>query len=89
MNRRVFDRKLQRLFVLLEPVLTPMQLDDVEGFFGQSEWDLAIDLAVRLVAERGMPISAELHDLLVELLAASDWANTHDDDLAVLTRLRT
>jgi len=45
--------------------------------------------AHRLVVERGAPISAELHDLLIELLAASDWANTHDDDLAVLARLRT
>ena len=89
MNRGVFDRKLQRLFVLLEPVLAPMQLDEITGFWGQSEWDLAVDLAVRLIAERGAPISAELHDLLVELLAASDWANAHDDDLAVLARLRT
>ncbi len=89
MNRHVFDRKLQRLFVLLEPVLAPTQLDEITGFWGQAEWDLAVDLAVRLVAERGAPISAELHDLLVELLAASDWANAHDDDLAVLARLRT
>ena len=89
MNRGVLDRKLQRLFVLLEPVLAPMQLDEITGFWGQSEWDLAVDLAVRLVAERGAPISAELHDLLVELLAASDWASAHDDDLAVLARLRT
>lgn len=89
MKRRDMYPKLEKLFVLLEPVLTPMQLDDVTGFFGQSEWDLAIDLAVRLVAERGAPISAALHDLLVELLAASDWANAHDDDLAVLARLRT
>ncbi|HEX2692243.1 MAG TPA: hypothetical protein VHN14_36790 [Kofleriaceae bacterium] len=89
MNRYTFDRKLQRLFVLLEPVLTPMQLDEITGFWGQAEADLAVDLAVRLVAERGAPISAELHDLLVELLAASDWANAHDDDLAVLARLRT
>jgi hypothetical protein len=89
MKRRDLYPKLIRLFALLEPVLTPLQLDDVEGFFGQSEWDLAIDLAVRLVAERGAPISAALHDLLVEVLAASDWANTHDDDLAVLARLRT
>ncbi len=44
---------------------------------------------MRLVAERGAPITAVLHDLLVELLAASDYANTHDDDLAVLARLRT
>jgi hypothetical protein len=66
--------------------LTPAQRDD---YFGQSEWDLAIDLAVRLVAEHGAPISATLHDLLVELLAASDWASAHDDDLAVLARLRT
>jgi hypothetical protein len=88
-NRRVFDRKLQRLFVLLEPVLAPMQLDEITGFWGQSEWDLAVDLAVRLVAERGAPISAELHDLLVELLAASDWASAHDHDLAVLASLRT
>lgn len=89
MNRRVFDRKLQRLFVLLEPVLAPMQLDEITGFWGQSEADLAVDLAVRLVAERGAPISAELHDLLVELLAASDCANAHDNDLAVLAGLRT
>lgn len=89
MNRYTFDRKLQQLFVLLEPVLTPMQLDEVTGFWGQAEADLAIDLAVRLVAERGAPISAKLHDLLVEVLAASDWANAHDDDLAVLARLRT
>ena len=89
MNRYTFDRKLQRLFVLLEPVLTSIQLNEITGFWGQSEWDLAVDLAVRLVAERGAPISAELHDLLVELLAASDWAKTHDDDLAVLARLRT
>jgi hypothetical protein len=88
-NRGVFDRKLQRLFVLLEPVLAPMQMDEITGFWGQSEADLAIDLAVRLVAERATPISAELHDLLVELLAASDWASAHDDDLAVLARLRT
>lgn len=89
MNRYTFDRKLQRLFVLLEPVLTPMQLDEITGFWGQAEADLAIDLAVRLVAERGAPISGELHDLLVELLAASNWANAHDDDLAVLARLRS
>jgi hypothetical protein len=49
----------------------------------------AMPRGVRLVAERGAPISAELHDLLVELLAASDWASAHDDDLAVLARLRT
>jgi hypothetical protein len=89
MNRYTFDRKLQRLFVLLEPVLTRMQLDDLIDFWGQSESDLAIDLAVRLVAERGAAISAELHGLLVELLAASDWAETHDDDLLALARLRT
>jgi hypothetical protein len=89
MKRSEFDRKLQKAFVLLKPVLTPRDLDDVIDYWGQSEWDLAIDLAVRLVAERGMPISAELHDLLVEVLAASDWAHTHDDDLAVLARLRT
>jgi hypothetical protein len=89
MNRYTFDRKLQRLFVLLQPVLMPMQLDEITGFWGQAEADLAIDLAVRLVAERNMPISAELHDLLVELLAASDWANAHDADLAALARLRT
>lgn len=89
MNRHTFDRKLQRLFVLLEPVLTPMQLDEITGFWGQAEPDLAVDLAVRLVAERGTPISAELHDLLVEVLAASDWANAHDEDRAVLARLRT
>jgi hypothetical protein len=88
MNRYTFDRKLQRLFVLLQPVLMPMQLDEITGFWGQAEADLAIDLAVRLVAERSMPINAELHDLLVELLAASDWANAHDEDLAVLARLR-
>jgi hypothetical protein len=88
MNRYTFDRKLQQLFVLLEPVLTPMQLDEITGFWGQAEADLAVDLAVRLVAERGAPISTELHDLLVELLAASDWANAHGDDLAVLARLR-
>lgn len=89
MKRRDLYPKLTRLFALLEPVLTPMQLDEITGFWGQAEADLAIDLAVRLVAERGAPISAALHDLLVELLAASDWANTHDDDLAVLARLRT
>ncbi len=89
MNRYTFDQKLQRLFVLLEPVLSPLQVDEISGFWGQAEPDLAVDLAVRLVAERGAPISAELHDLLVELLAASDWANAHDDDLTVLARLRT
>jgi hypothetical protein len=89
MSRRDLYPKLKKLFVLLEPVLTPEQLDDITDYWGQSEWDLAIDLAVRLVAERGAPITAVLHDLLVELLAASDYANTHDDDLAVLARLRT
>lgn len=66
-----------------------MQLDDVTSFFGPSGWDLAIDLAVRRVAEPGVPIRGELHDLLVERLATSDRANPRDDDLAVLARLRT
>jgi hypothetical protein len=55
---------------------------------GQAEWDLAVDLAVRLVAERGAPISAELHDLLVELLATTEWADCHDDDISALALLR-
>jgi hypothetical protein len=37
---------------------------------------------------RGAPISAALHDLLVELLAAREWADRHDEDLAVVARLR-
>jgi hypothetical protein len=89
MSRRDLYPKLKNLFALLEPVLTPEQLDDITDYWGQAEWDLATDLALRLVAERGAPISAELHDLLVELLAASDYAKTHDDDLAVLARLRS
>jgi hypothetical protein len=88
MKRLEMNTKLKQLFVLLEPVLTPEQIDSISEFWGQAEWDLAVDLAVRLVAERGVPISAALHDLLVELLAATEWADRHDEDLAVLARLR-
>jgi hypothetical protein len=87
MKRRDMDRQLQRLFALLEPVLTPAQLDDVTGFYGQAEWDLAIDLAARLVAERGAPISADLHDRLIELLDQTEYADRHDR--AALAALRT
>ena len=84
MSRRDLDPKLRRLFGLLAGVLTPAQLDDVTAFWGQSEWDLAIELAARLVAERGRPIEPALHDLLVELLAHTEYAGAHEAALAAL-----
>ena len=86
MSRREMDKQLRRLFDLLEGVLTPQQHDDVTGYWGQGEWDLAIDLAAQLVLERGQPISSELHDLLIALVDQTPYAANHDR--AALARLR-
>ena len=83
-SRRELDAKLRRLFGLLAGVLTPAQLDDVTAFWGQSEWNLAIELAARLVAERRQPIEPALHDLLVELLAHTEHAGAYEAALAPL-----
>jgi hypothetical protein len=52
MKRLEMNNKLKRLFVPSEPVLTPEQIDSISEFWGQAEWDLAVGLAVRLVAKQ-------------------------------------
>ena len=80
MKRRIFGEKLRRLLWQLDQVLTPEELDDVMGFWGQAEWDLAVDLAARLIVERMRPITPEIYQLLAELLPETEWANFHDLD---------
>ncbi len=87
MTRRELGQKLERLLRLLIPVLTEQEYDDVAGFWGQSEWDLAVDLAARLVIERARPITQEIYDLFAALLPEARDAGRHD--LAAMRALVT
>ena len=87
MNRREFGRKLERLLPLLEPVLPTQDYDDVANFWGQSEWDLALDLAARLIVERSYPITRRVYDLFAELVPEIEFADQHD--LGAMAKLVT
>lgn len=84
MNRRAYGQQVERLLRLLVPVLTGQEYDDVAEFWGQSEWDLAVDLAARLIIERQRPISAEIYALFAELLPHAVDATPHDLDAMAL-----
>jgi hypothetical protein len=78
MNRREFGRKLDRLLPLLERVLPAQDYDDVANFWGQSEWDLSLDLAARLIVERSYRITRQVYDLFAELVPEIEFADQHD-----------
>jgi hypothetical protein len=80
MSRHEFGRKLRHLLRLLVPVLTEAEYDDVTGFWGQSEWDLALDLAARLILEHRRPITHEIYTLLAELIAEGQYQTIDDLD---------
>jgi hypothetical protein len=80
MKRQEFGRKLKRLLHLLTPVLTEAEYDDVTGFWGQNEWDLALELAARLILERRRPITREIYTLLAELIPEAQYQTVDDFD---------